>query len=95
MIQVLLLIPIIIFSTEYGLIKGIVKDDNNEPVVGANVVIEGTNIGDCTNENGIFTLCYVTIGAHILKVSSLQYETRKISVSVKPGETTFVNIPSP
>ena len=36
--------------------KGVVTDSKKEPVVGATIVIDGTNTGAVTNKDGSFTL---------------------------------------
>ncbi len=58
-----------------GLIKGIVRDKNtNETLIGAEVVIEGTNIGIITDLDGQFELEHISPGTYKLKVSYISYD---------------------
>ena len=59
-------------------IKGVVKDVNDDPIVGANIVIEGTTMGTITNIDGDFTL-EVPVGAR-LHITFIGYQAQIISV---------------
>ncbi|MEZ7866199.1 MAG: carboxypeptidase-like regulatory domain-containing protein [Paludibacteraceae bacterium] len=37
-------------------VTGSVKDENGEPIIGASVMVKGTNVGISTDANGLFTL---------------------------------------
>lgn len=54
-------------------VTGQVSDENNEPVVGASIVIDGTRIGTATDVDGNYTLD-AWLGA-VLKVTYVGYET--------------------
>ena len=43
-------------TQQQGNIKGTVVDSNGEPVIGANVIIEGTTIGTITDIDGVFMI---------------------------------------
>jgi type II secretory pathway component GspD/PulD (secretin) len=63
------------------LIKGTVKDEKGEPVIGASVVIQGTAQGTITDVNGNFSL---TAPANAtLNVAYIGYETVKMPVEGK------------
>lgn len=62
-------------------VKGIVKDQIGEPVIGANVLVRGTTNGVITNVNGEFILS--TIKSDVLVVSFVGYTTQEIPVSEK------------
>ena len=66
-------------------IKGTVLDENNEPVVGANVIIKGTSNGTVTDVNGKFSL-NVREGQTIV-VSFIGYVSQEITVSGKKQYT--------
>ncbi len=55
-------------------ITGIVIDENNEPLVGANVVIEGTLNGVICNTKGEFTFKNIKSGEYFLKADFLGCE---------------------
>ena len=43
-------------TQQQGTIKGTVVDSNGEPVIGANVIIEGTTTGTITDIDGVFMI---------------------------------------
>lgn len=62
-------------------VKGIVKDQIGEPVIGANVLVRGTTNGVITNVNGEFILS--ASKNDVLVVSFVGYTTQEIPVSEK------------
>ena len=62
-------------------VKGIVKDQIGEPVIGANVLVRGTTNGVITNVNGEFILS--ASKSDVLVVSFVGYTTQQIPVSEK------------
>lgn len=62
-------------------VKGIVKDQIGEPVIGANVLVRGTTNGVITNVNGEFILSASKMD--VLVVSFVGYTTQEIPVSEK------------
>ena len=66
-------------------ITGTVTDAiNNEPIIGANVVVEGTTIGVITDIKGKFTLDILTKDAVII-ISYIGYNTEKMAIN---GQTS-------
>ncbi|NMA73013.1 MAG: TonB-dependent receptor plug domain-containing protein [Bacteroidales bacterium] len=61
-------------------IKGSVVDELNEPIIGANVVIEGESIGTITDINGEFTLSVPAANSK-LNISYLGYQTQIVSLN--------------
>lgn len=62
---------------QQNVIKGTVVDSKGEPIIGANVVAEGTTNGTITDIDGVFKL-NVRLGTK-LKISFIGYETMKIA----------------
>lgn len=60
-------------------VKGTVLDANNEPIIGASVLMKGTTNGTITDIDGNFTLSNVNPGT--LVVSYIGYKTREINVN--------------
>ena len=82
----LLVLQLLCFSTfANSFIHGIVTGPGDEPLIGANVVIEGTYMGTATDADGNFRL-NLNDGSYTLRISHMGFETtvREISVS---GET--------
>ena len=58
-----------------GSIKGIIVDqDDEDPLIGANIVIDGTTMGAATDAEGMYLIINVPAGEHILKVTYIGYE---------------------
>ncbi|MDD3806990.1 MAG: carboxypeptidase-like regulatory domain-containing protein, partial [Candidatus Marinimicrobia bacterium] len=78
-----------------GKISGRVYDEQTEmPLVGANVLVVGQEIGASTDEEGNFTILRVYPGTYDLKVTYIGYATATIKeVRVYVDRTTFLNIP--
>ena len=60
-------------------IKGIVTDENNQPLLGANVFWFNTAVGTTTDENGNFTI-KKSPETSSLVISYIGFETQKIDV---------------
>lgn len=63
-------------------VKGTVKDQNGEPVIGANVLVKGTTNGVITDVDGKFAL--QTTEKDVLEISFLGYKTQEVKASSKP-----------
>lgn len=69
-------------------LKGKVVDRSGEPVIGASVIVPGTDKGTVTDVNGNFTLGNVKSGVTV-EVSYIGYE--KLTVSLKDNLTLVLN----
>lgn len=80
-------------AQEYGKIKGIVTDaSTGQPIPGASVMIEGTQLGTSTMANGEYFILQVPTGKHVVKCMVVGYTTQtKKSVSVKANKTMTVD----
>lgn len=61
-------------------IKGTVKDENNQPLLGANVFWQNTSTGTTTDENGQFTL-KKSDETTFLVISYIGFETKKVEAT--------------
>ncbi len=76
-----------------GKIKGTVVDANSgDPLIGANVIIEGTSIGAAANIDGEFVLASMEPGEYTLKISYVGYKNKTVKVTVVSNRATKVNI---
>jgi TonB-linked SusC/RagA family outer membrane protein len=73
-------------SDRFRKLAGAVTIDNNEPAVGATVIVKGSNLGTVTDDHGKFSLS-VAPDATLL-VSYLGYK----SMETKPGDASYLNI---
>lgn len=77
---VMLLLPLTLLA---GDIKGIIVDGaTGEPLVGANVTIEGTNKGAATDQDGYFIIEDVAAGDMTLLVSYIGYQDLREAVAL-------------
>lgn len=77
-----------------GSIAGkVVSKKNLQPLVGANVVVEGTNRGAATDQNGKFVIERLQPGSYNLKIFYLGYITvKKGNVIVNPNRSTVLEV---
>ena len=78
-----------IVQQQKNVLKGTIKDENGEPIIGANVTIKGQNNGTITDLKGNFVLkCEKN---DILIISFIGYKTQKIQLT-NVGNNLFLNI---
>ncbi|HXX62233.1 MAG TPA: TonB-dependent receptor, partial [Bacteroidota bacterium] len=89
------LVPSLVFAS--GKIKGKVADaGTGEPLVGANVLIQGTSMGAATNTSGEFTVLNVPAGTYSLKTSYVGYQAITLNnIRVNNDLTTEANFQLP
>ena len=59
-----------LYAQSSGKLMGIITDENTgEPLIGANVVIEGTFLGAATNVEGRYVILNIPPGIYNVKVS--------------------------
>lgn len=66
-------------------VTGTVVDNFGDPVIGANIIVKGTTIGNVTDLDGAFTIENVPDNA-VLQISYIGFKTLEIPVS---GQTSF------
>ena len=79
---------------QVGKINGIVRDaSTSEPLIGANVLLEGTTIGAATNIDGYYVITNIPPGTYNLKASMVGYTPQIITgIRVNIDLTTDINI---
>ncbi|TLV00440.1 TonB-dependent receptor [Dyadobacter luticola] len=76
-----------------GSIRGSIKDaKTKEALIGASVLIEGTQIGAAADVDGNFILTNVPAGTHKVIITFVSYQTKEIpNVRVESGNTTVID----
>ncbi|MBI3579890.1 MAG: TonB-dependent receptor, partial [Ignavibacteriales bacterium] len=73
-------------------LRGVVADSaNGEKLPFANVTIGGLNRGASTNIQGFYLITNIPAGTYEVTASSIGYERRTKSVSVRPGQPVILN----
>jgi hypothetical protein len=89
----LLLLPALLFAQD-GKLRGKVTDrESGEPLIGANVTVEGTNLGAATDVNGEYVILSVLPGTYTMKVTYIGYSPVTVSnLTVNSGMTTTADV---
>ena len=86
---------LLIFSTlsfSQTTISGIVVDEKNNPISGANVFIEGTYDGNSSDENGKFSFTTSATGNQILVVTFLSFESLQTTIDVRNYQNKTIKL---
>lgn len=79
--------------SQVGKLSGVIRDaSTNEPLIGANILIEGRTMGAATNVDGYYVILNVPPGSYNLKASMVGYApkvTQQVRVSI--DQTTEIN----
>jgi len=84
---------VLAFGQKGGTIRGTVFDkETGEPIIFCNVLLEGTDFGANSDENGFFSLGNVPEGTYKLVVTYIGYDSVAVEVAVKAGRITTQNV---
>lgn len=76
-----------------GNLKGKVKDaETGEPLIGATVLLKGTNHGAATDVDGNFSITAITSGQYTIVVSFIGYASTSIVVNIEDNETKEIEV---
>lgn len=84
---------VFVFASDRGRIQGKVLDaSTNEPIPGANVIVEGTEMGTAADENGNYSIPFVPVGTYEVTSSCIGYNptTQELAVVIS-NQTTLLN----
>jgi len=81
-----------LFAQSGSITGRILDEENNDPLIGANVIVVGTTMGAATDLNGNYLIQNVPVGAVSLNVSYIGYEEKSIDLTVTLGEIVTANI---
>ena len=76
-----------------GTIRGTIRNaDDNKPIVGAQILIQGTRIGTLSNEDGRYSIPGLAPGTHTVVVQIIGYATEtRAGVNVTAGEVAVAD----
>ena len=64
---------------------------NNEPLIGANVIIEGTSMGATSDFNGDYQINDIPLGKYIIRAEYIGYESEKIELYISESDNDLPN----
>ena len=93
----LIFIGAFLFASDYGRISGRVTDDETgEALIGADVYLQGTELGAATDVNGEYSILYVPVGTYQAVAAYVGYnEFTYTKVVVNADQTTRLNFKLP
>jgi hypothetical protein len=93
----LVLLPGLLLAQSTGKVVGKVTDrETGEALIGANIIIEGTNFGAATDVNGTYVILNVPVGTYTLRCSYVGYTNVTIhNIGVSSGLTSERNFQLP
>ena len=82
-----------LFAADDGKIQGtVVSKKNGDPLIGVNIIVEGTSQGSATDINGFFSINEVMPGEYTIIASYIGYGRKIIEeVNVQENKTTTLN----
>lgn len=94
LLLIFLLTAELIIAQSSGKIRGkVISQDTNEPLIGANVLIVGTNQGAATGIDGNYIIINVRPGVYSVRFGFVGYQTKVIeNVIVNSDQTTTLNV---
>ena len=91
MTLVIIFVQISVFANSK--IKGKVLDKSTgEPLPGANVMLENTNLGSATSFDGTYTINNIPPGNYVLQVKYLGYKPEKFNIKISDNVTLEQNV---
>ncbi|MFQ5583214.1 MAG: TonB-dependent receptor [Calditrichia bacterium] len=88
---VLIIFPVNSNAQANGIIRGLVNDEEGNPLLGANISLEGTILGSSTDEDGVYIIEDVPPGTYTVVASYIGYKTERQTVTVSEGATVTQN----
>lgn len=87
-------LPIYFYSQNNSIIQGkVIDSESGQPIIGANVLIENTNIGSATDLDGYYSIKNLKSGNYSIIASYISYTKTKISeIKLNENESLIINI---
>ncbi len=78
-----------IIASAQTTIKGKVVDDSNQPIPGANVIVDGSSIGTVTDFDGLFSLTVEQAPPFTITVSVVGFESYSTQITSQTSDLTI------
>ena len=77
------------FAQTSGKLVGRVTDQNGEPLIGANVILDETTMGAATDIEGYYSIINVRAGTYKIRFRFLGFKTQVVeNIRISPDQTT-------
>jgi hypothetical protein len=73
-------------------LTGVVRTPDGRPVVGATVIVHGTNVTGTTSANGTFSLTGLPAGTYSAEVRAIGYSPKRVAVNLSSARPTQVAV---
>ena len=80
------------YAHNSGGIKGKIVDENNQPLIGANVILLGTNFGTASNFTGQYKITNIPTGKYKVKFSFVGYKPIIKEITIIKNRVLQINI---
>ena len=85
----LIALSINLYAQTSGKLVGRVTDQSGEPLIGANVILDGTTMGAATDIEGYYSIINVRAGTYTIRYRFLGFKTRVVeSIRISADQTT-------
>lgn len=90
----LLLVHLVTFGQSTGSFQGkIIEQATKQPVMGASIVIDNTQLGAITDDSGLFEINNIPVGTHSVTISYIGFQTKKLSeIMIVPNKTYYTEL---
>ena len=87
---ILFFFPIFLFSQTETIRGFVYEESSSEPIIFANVSLNGENIGTVTDDNGYFIFLNIPEGNYLIDVEFIGYQKKTIPISIVSGNKPAV-----
>ena len=92
-LSIVLIVSMLSSLSAQGIIHGVISDSlTTKPLVGANVYLGGTALGQATDLNGVYRIVQVPAGSYTLKISYIGYLSKSLNITVRDDEQLDINV---
>ena len=81
-----------VMNAQYSLSGKITSSDNNEPLPGAHIVINNSNISTVSDNNGVYQINSLEAGKYQLQISYIGMKTETISIDIRENTTKNISL---
>lgn len=92
-IIIILLSGYSIFAQTSGKLKGRVADPKGEPLIGANILVQGTSTGTTSDLDGYYNILNLRTGTYSVEYRYVGYQSKIVkNIKIIPDQTTEINV---